>query len=489
MRGQNGGGGFGREDYARALENALEILDYGAVLLNERGEILQGNQYWRRLLRDSLFIEKGGVGLNFFNLIKRIIERSADSSTADLEEDQSAGGGELERLLSLNGFSGEEQDSLVFSTRAFQGGSLVFFKKDQIEKRLPAMGQEIFYRDPLTGLYNRRFFQEEIGRLDTVRQLPLSIILADVNGLKLINDLYGHKTGDRLLKKVAEALSKVVRQEDILARWGGDEFVIILPQTDRETAVGIKTRIREECNRSSTERLYLSLGIGVAVKEEGSQDFDQVFQQADSNMYQDKLIERRRNRRQLIKIIDRLYFQNGQQVKKMRESFLQPAGLAYKLGESLGLTSGQLDHIIQLAVLHELGKTSYPKTAVLAEGWRKEEGLKGQEWEKVRKYAEAGYRIALLSEKYSSLADYILLHHTSWQGNEFPVKIREEDVSRAAEILAVVDVFVEMAGESLCSSSGEVEKVLEKIEKFSGSFFQPELVEKLKDVVRETVAG
>jgi PAS domain S-box-containing protein len=92
------------------------------------------------------------------------------------------------------------------------------------------------FHDKLTGLYNRVFFEEELKRLDTERELPLSLIMGDVNGLKLVNDALGHQEGDKLLVKVAKALRKSSRHEDIVARWGGDEFIILLPRCDKKTA-------------------------------------------------------------------------------------------------------------------------------------------------------------------------------------------------------------------------------------------------------------
>lgn len=86
----------------------------------------------------------------------------------------------------------------------------------------------------LTDLYNRRYLEKEMERLDTQRHFPLSIIMADLNGLKLVNDTYGHNTGDEMLKTAAGILKKVCRKDDIVARWGGDEFVILLSQTSNE---------------------------------------------------------------------------------------------------------------------------------------------------------------------------------------------------------------------------------------------------------------
>ena len=105
----------------------------------------------------------------------------------------------------------------------------------------------LLYRDSLTELYNRRFFEEELKRLDTGRQLPLAIVMIDVNGLKVINDTYGHKAGDEHLKKVAEILKNSIRQEDILARWAGDEFVILMPNTDYDAAKLLYRRIKSNC--------------------------------------------------------------------------------------------------------------------------------------------------------------------------------------------------------------------------------------------------
>ncbi|MFA9423109.1 MAG: GGDEF domain-containing protein, partial [Sedimentibacter sp.] len=103
----------------------------------------------------------------------------------------------------------------------------IFYLKD-IDKR--------YYKDRLTGLYNKNFLEEEILRLDTKRQLPMSLIMGDINGLKLINNAFGHIMGDSALKKAAEIMTDCFRDEDIISRIGGDEFIILLPKTSEETA-------------------------------------------------------------------------------------------------------------------------------------------------------------------------------------------------------------------------------------------------------------
>lgn len=127
-------------------------------------------------------------------------------------------------------------------------GVIIVFRDITEEKRRQDEIYYMSYHDPLTGLYNRRVFEEEIKRLDTERNLPISIIMGDCNGLKLTNDAFGHSVGDRLLKKVAEAIKSACRADDIVARWGGDEFIILLPKTKKEEAKTIVERIKNICS-------------------------------------------------------------------------------------------------------------------------------------------------------------------------------------------------------------------------------------------------
>src|SRR6056297_2661437 len=103
--------------------------------------------------------------------------------------------------------------------------------------------------------------EDAIKRLDTERNIPFSIIVADVNGLKLANDSYGHKMGDKLLITAGEIIKKSCRKEDVISRVGADEFVILLPGTDSTRAEEIKNKILEETNRSSIDSVIISLAL------------------------------------------------------------------------------------------------------------------------------------------------------------------------------------------------------------------------------------
>jgi diguanylate cyclase (GGDEF)-like protein/PAS domain S-box-containing protein len=142
------------------------------------------------------------------------------------------------------------------------------------------------FHDLMTGLYNRRFLEEELKRLDTKRQLPLSIIMADVDKLKYVNDIYGHGMGDRLIISVSQIIKKSCREEDIIARWGGDEFIIFLPKTSEKDAEDLMDRIRKACEIQKLEdEIDISISFGLSIKKEFSEHIEDIIKRADKNMY------------------------------------------------------------------------------------------------------------------------------------------------------------------------------------------------------------
>jgi len=151
------------------------------------------------------------------------------------------------------------------------------------------------HHDPLTDLYNRGYFEEEMARTERGRRFPVSIMMADLDGLKKINDTMGHAVGDRLIRAAADVLRKSVRAEDVVARVGGDEFALILPETDAITVAEILARIREnevEFNRECMGYQVL-ISIGVATIGEGGSLSD-AMKKADERMYQDKFARKER---------------------------------------------------------------------------------------------------------------------------------------------------------------------------------------------------
>jgi diguanylate cyclase (GGDEF)-like protein len=152
-----------------------------------------------------------------------------------------------------------------------------------LEEKLQYLGMH----DALTGLHNRAFFDEEMLRLDNKRFLPVGVIVADIDGLKMINDTLGHQSGDELIKAAATVLKSCFEDGEVVARIGGDEFAVLLSETSQEVLENSCKRILEmiEEYRASSTKLPLSLSIGHAVKTAPDQLLQKVFAEADNQMY------------------------------------------------------------------------------------------------------------------------------------------------------------------------------------------------------------
>lgn len=146
------------------------------------------------------------------------------------------------------------------------------------------------FHDELTGLYNRRFFDKELKRYDNSKHLPLTIIIGDMNNLKFINDNYGHETGDNYLKLAATIIESKARKNDVVTRWGGDEFAIIMPSSNSSDAIELISNIKGLIDENNYKNGEISIAFGYHTKTSISEDIQDVFRIAEINMYKDKKI-------------------------------------------------------------------------------------------------------------------------------------------------------------------------------------------------------
>lgn len=157
-------------------------------------------------------------------------------------------------------------------------------EKRQIEEEI----LHLSFHDYLTSLYNRRYYEQALAVLDKEENLPLTLLLGDVNGLKLTNDTLGHQMGDELLIKTAGIISQVCRKDDIVARLGGDEFIVILPKTEGKFANRIIERIKKKAATEKVGGMAVSISFGYETKKKADQDIEAVFKRAEDNMYRHK---------------------------------------------------------------------------------------------------------------------------------------------------------------------------------------------------------
>ncbi|RKD33448.1 hypothetical protein BET03_09355 [Thermohalobacter berrensis] len=331
--------------------------------------------------------------------------------------------------------------------------------------------------DQLTGLYNRTYYEQIIENLSHSNQFPITIVSTDMDGLKLVNDTLGHSKGDEILKNYAKVLKRSVRQSDILARIGGDEFVIILPYTDEESGEKVLKRIRENIKDYNKKhpRLQLHISMGIATASNKGVSILETYKKADDLMYRDKLQRRKSARSQIISTLmaaltERDYITSGH-VKRVKK-------LSIILGEKLNLSSKQLSDLTLLAEFHDLGKVGIPDKILFKEG-----PLTEEEWEIMRQHPEKGYRIAMSSPDLSGVADLILKHHERWDGNGYPLGLKGLEIPIECRILSIVDAYDAMTSERPYSRKKSKEEAIEELKRCSGSQFDPKLVKIFLDII------
>ena len=338
----------------------------------------------------------------------------------------------------------------------------------------------ISYHDKLTDLYNRSFLEEEIKRLDVNRKLPISIIMADLNGLKLVNDSYGHKAGDDLLINAADILKECCRSEDIVGRWGGDEFLIFLPNTNKKAAKKITKRIKkklDEIKINYKEKGYipLSMAIGFAIKKNENEDIHEVLNEAEDKMYKHKLIESRSVKGH---ILDTLINTLSEKSQETKEHSARMQSLALKLGRKISLSSSNLDKLALMTKLHDIGKVIIPEEILNKKG-----KLTEKEWNKIKEHPATGHRITSSTEEFSHVSNGILAHHEHWDGSGYPQGLAGEEIPLLSRIISIVDAYDVMTHYRPYKQTKSKEKALEELKNCAGSQFDPQLVQEFIDLI------
>lgn len=348
-------------------------------------------------------------------------------------------------------------------------GVVMVFRDVSKEKEWQEKILYLSNHDVLTGLYNRRFIEEEINKLELSRDIPFAVIMADVNGLKLTNDVFGHEEGDKLLKKAAEIIKKSCRGKDIIARWGGDEFLIILPGAKANKAQEIVKKIKANCKEQSTEKIKLSIALGYAVKESSEEKLTKVLKEAEEMMYRNKFNERKSYRKSIIDTLLATLYAKSMETKEHAERLKR---YCMVIGNKMGLSQKEMDELLLLAALHDIGKIGISEEIL-----KKPCSLTDSEWEEMKKHPEIGCRIAQNTPELMPVADYILCHHERWDGKGYPKGLKGEEIPLICRIIAVVDAYDAMTSDRPYRKALSKEEAIAELKKNAGSQFDPEIVE------------
>ncbi|MFW6022673.1 MAG: HD domain-containing phosphohydrolase [Halanaerobiaceae bacterium] len=333
------------------------------------------------------------------------------------------------------------------------------------------------YNDRLTGLYNRLYFNLVLNNYDLDGTLPNTIIVGDVNGLKITNDVFGHHAGDELLISISNILTGCTDAEDMIFRWGGDEFFIILPKTTEEEGRKIYKDIKEACSSQKNFDIKLSISLGLATRTSVEEDIRDIIVLAEDRMYRHKLMETKHFKSSLIKSLKETLDVRCSESKRHTEKM---SDLCVKLGKEIGLSPNNIDDLRMLGMLHDIGKVAVNEKILNKPG-----PLTETEWEEVKKHAETGYRIAQSSLELSSIANYILFHHERWDGQGYPLGKKGNEIPLISRIVTVVDAYDVMTHENSYSSAMTHQEAMEELLRCSGQQFDPKVVERFIKVIEK----
>lgn len=336
------------------------------------------------------------------------------------------------------------------------------------------------FHDSLTGLRNRSFCEMELQKCDTEHYLPISLIMVDVNGLKLINDGFGHQYGDQLLKRVAHVLRLSTKKDAVVARWGGDEFVILLPKTDERSASDTCEYMLRIAADQPAEPTPISIAIGYACKTQTQQDIHAVLAEAEARMYRRKLLDSRSAHSSIISSLARTLRERNHETEEHARRLQQ---LSIQIGHNIGLPPSVLDELSLAAALHDIGKVGIDDYIL-----RKPGPLDSAEWEQMRKHVEIGYRIALSSPEIAPIARAILFHHEWWNGSGYPEGLHGKAIPLISRILAIVDAYDVMTHNRPYKPAMSESDAVDELQRCAGTQFDPFLVEQFIAMVSEQPA-
>ncbi|MCK9355898.1 MAG: diguanylate cyclase [Dehalococcoidia bacterium] len=359
--------------------------------------------------------------------------------------------------------------------------------------------------DELTGLFNRRHFEERIkeevarhSRHDGV----FSVLMLDLDSFKAYNDMYGHPSGDKLLKFVASLVGYAIRDSDQAFRYGGDEFAIVLPRTSPEDAYVVAERVRTRVAREmEARRSGVTASIGLASYPADGVMAGELVATADTALYYAKNTGGNRTY-----VSSKIFAEAeaGVEPKNTRKGsglsavYALAAAVDAKdhytyghsrkvntysvvLAETIGLPSDEVSRISTAALLHDIGKIGVPDSILNKKG-----ELDAQEWDAIKSHPRLGANIVGNVPDLSPCVGSILYHHERWDGTGYPEGLHGKTIPLGARILAIADAFAAMASARPYRAALPDEEALERLKQGAGNQFDPELVQAF---VEEVEAG
>jgi len=394
--------------------------------------------------------------------------------------------------------------------------SLLMAQQDKLQE-LYSEVHSLSTKDPLTFINNRRGFFDAVNELmATIRNLDLeyAVLMIDIDNFKIVNDRYGHLVGDEVIKSVVHRMCSQLRERDVIGRFGGDEFVVLLMDVSEESAFGLAERLRQSIasmfHAVNGFRIRVTISIGVSHAKGTSNTLDRLLTEADQAVYASKTIGRNKvmpwteklsqtpRGHRIVRIAKNEPVDQTEQILNqtlqgmLRMLYLRDyeteahtqrvSGLALDLARKVGVPEEEFEKIRIGALLHDIGKIAIPDNILFKPG-----KLTDAEESIMQKHPQYAHDLLSSMSYFQSALDIPYCHHEHWDGSGYPRGLREEEIPLAARIFAIVDVWDALSSDRPYRAAWNEEKVKDYLVDQAGKQLDPSLVPLFLEILNDPV--
>jgi diguanylate cyclase (GGDEF)-like protein/PAS domain S-box-containing protein len=490
-------------DITKDLKHKSDLLEAKKVLKDQKKKLeLQNNQLIKSVNRNNAIVNVLPDMLFIYDCEGNLLDCQTNDSANLVEKKEIFIGKNLKEVLpnqvykeaiekikrTISNDSVEKFDYCLevhgkekhFETRMVKSETdevLAIVRDITDRKKEEELIMKLSFRDQLTGLYNRQYFDQYLIDLEDEGYLPISIIMLDVNGLKLTNDAFGLLVGDQLLMRVSEIILELCPENAVIARIGGDEFAIVIKDMTNKESEGLVDRIYERVSDEKVENVIVSVSIGWESRISYDESLRDIYIKAENHMFRKKLSESQSMRHQTIKaIVESLNEKN----KREKEHSEHVSILAGKTAKAMGLSDQKVKEIKMTGLLHDIGKIAIREKLLNKKG-----RLTTEEYEEIKRHPESGYQILKSVDAYSSIAEDILSHHERYDGLGYPKGLKGKEIPLVARIIAIADAYDAMVSDRSYRLGMTHEAALKEIKENAGTQFDPIISEIFVAMQRE----